>query len=328
MDQLNASPADRRIRYGLLGASQIARSAHIPGLRRAENSVLSGIASRSASKSAAWAAEFGIPRSYGSYEEMLADPEIDAVLITLPMHAHCEWVIKAADAGKHILCEKPMATNVAEMNEMVAAALRNNVILMEAFSHRFPPHLPYVRDLLRRGEIGNVRIVRVEVIYPTLDWQNDSRAQARFGGCVTIECGCYCANTLLYFMEADAIDVAGMATQRSASGVDTTFVGILRFPGDRLGMVCASMETKFRASAEIIGDAGRIEIPSLFEGGTIRIGRTNESGLRSVELTRVDRFSLQISHFSDCILNGTTPVVSLQESLDTIKLLDRLKSSQ
>lgn len=316
------------IRYGLLGASQIARNAHILGIRGAlTNSRLLGIASRGAAKATAWAGEFGIPRPYGSYEDLLADPEIDAVLISLPVHAHAEWVIKAAAAGKHVLCEKPMASSVTELEAMIVAAHTHGVVVMEAFSHRFPPHLPYVKELIDRGEIGAVKLVRAEVIYPTTDWANDSRANPDLGGCVTVECGCYAANTLLYFLGDDPVEVSAYATRRQPCNVDATVTGILRFPGGRLGQITASMETRFRACAEIIGDGGRIEMPNLFTGREVRVLRLGRPDAEVISFDVEDRFVTQIRHFSDCLLNGTPPRVSLDESLATTRLLMRLKAA-
>jgi len=314
-----------QIRYGLLGASNIARSAHIPGIAGAENSTLLGVASRRESKARSFAAEFNIPRAYGSYEEMLADPEIDAVLITLPIHAHCEWILKAAAAKKHVLCEKPMANSNEEMESIIDAAEKNEVRIMEAFSHRFPPHLPHLKALIDEGRIGELKLAKAEVIYPTEDWAKDSRADPKLGGCVTVECGCYCANFMLQIFADTPLDVSGYALRKEGNGVDSTFAGILRFPKNRLGMISASMETCFRASAEVIGDAGRIEIPNLFAGKSIRL--VSATGVEEIEFEFENRFVTQIRHFSDCLLNGESPRVSLAESLETTRLLMRLKEA-
>ncbi len=230
---------------------------------------LFGIASRRAEKAAEWAKEFEIPNTYASYEEMLADPRIDAVINTLPMTLHCDWVVKACETGKHTLCEKPMALSVEEAERIIAAAKANDVIVMEGFTHRFQPQLAHARELVRQGAIGNIRIVRAEVIYATQDWENDSRANAALGGCVTVEAGCYCADTIRYFMQDEPFDVKGFAVQRNEDGLDTTFSGIMKFPGNRLGVMNTCMETSFRACCEVIGTEGRIEMHDLFFGSGI-----------------------------------------------------------
>ena len=317
-----------KIRYGLLGASQIARGVHIDGIRASANSELLGIASRRAAKAAEWAKDLAIPKAYASYEEMLADREIDAVLVSLPMSAHCEWIVKAADAGKHVLCEKPMALSNEEMDQIMAAAERNGVTIMEAFSHRFPDHLPHVKKLIQSGAIGDIRIVKSEVIYTTADWENDTRAQAELGGCVTVEAGCYCANTILYFMEDDPIHVHGLSVQREEGGIDTSFTGIMRFPSGRLAIMSTSMETCFRASAEIIGTEGRIEIPTLFHGFEIKVIRQDSPEEQTIKFANASprgRFTRQIEQFSKCLLDKAPAPISLEESRRTTKLLMQLK---
>ena len=144
------------VRYGLISTSQIDVNAHLPASLDSKNSEIVSISSRTTSKAKAAAAEHGIPRWYGSYEEQLADPETDAVINALPISMHCEWTIKAAEAGKHILCEKPLATTSKDCQRMIDAADRNNVVLVEGFTHRWNPHLRKARELIANGAIGKV----------------------------------------------------------------------------------------------------------------------------------------------------------------------------
>ena len=144
------------VRYGLISTSQIGVNAHLPASLDSKNSEIVSISSRTTSKAKAAAAEHGIPRWYGSYEEQLADPETDAVINALPISMHCEWTIKAAEAGKHILCEKPLATTATDCQRMIDAANSNNVLLVEGFTHRWNPHLRKARELIANGAIGKV----------------------------------------------------------------------------------------------------------------------------------------------------------------------------
>ena len=144
------------VRYGLISTSQIGVNAHLPASLDSKNSEIVSISSRTASKAKAAAAEHGIARWYGSYDEQLADPETDAVINALPISMHCEWTIKAAEAGKHILCEKPLATTATDCQRMIDAANSNNVLLVEGFTHRWNPHLRKARELIANGAIGKV----------------------------------------------------------------------------------------------------------------------------------------------------------------------------
>jgi predicted dehydrogenase len=315
-----------KVRYGLLGASQIARGQHIPAIRQASNAELAGIASRDAAKAAAWAAEMNIPRAYDSYDAMLADPQIDAVLVTLPMSLHCQWIVAAARAGKHVLCEKPMVLSVAEMDAVSQAAAESGVIVLEGFTHVYPGHLAYVADLIASGRIGEVRAVRAEVLYPTRDWAKDTRALKQYGACVLIEAGCYCVQTILHLMQADPTEVCGLGVSRQGCDFETTFAGVMKFPGERLGYMCTTMESSFRAVCDIIGARGRIDLPDLFGGTRVIIDETD--GQRE-ELTfpQTNRFARQIEHFSACVLEGSEPKISLDESRRIIQTLSALRDS-
>jgi D-xylose 1-dehydrogenase (NADP+, D-xylono-1,5-lactone-forming) len=216
-----------------------------------------------------------------------------------------------------------MALSIEEAQSIKDAAEKNNVVVMEGFTHRFQPQLAYVKRLIKDGEIGDIKIVRAEVIYPTVDWENDTRAQAHLGGCVTVEAGCYATNTIRYFMEDEPLEVTGYASQHFEGGIDTSFVGIFRFPKQRLGLMYTSMETEFRASAEIVGSRGRVEMPDLFGSSYITIFTQQETREKCFESP--DRFTAQVEHFSNCILHGYTPEITLEDSLNNTRVLMALK---
>jgi D-xylose 1-dehydrogenase (NADP+, D-xylono-1,5-lactone-forming) len=323
---------NRKLNVGFLGASQILRNQHMGAVQAASNACAYGIASRRASKAAEWATEFGLPRAYSSYEEMLADPAIDVVVNTLPMTLHAEWVCKASAAGKHTLCEKPMALSVDEAEAILREAQRCKVLVMEGFTPWFSPHMAPLRRLIEAGEIGDIRIAKAEVIYTTENWQGDSRANVKLGGCVTVEAGCYCAHALRFFMGGEPQALQGFACRRPdkgpGEGLETSFVGIMQFSGGRLAMMSTSMETSFRASAEIIGTTGRIEIPDLFAGGVARvIDGSAGRGAREIDYGKNNRFQAQIEHFCDCVLHGHPLRIPLEDSLRTTRLLEALVRS-
>jgi len=314
-----------KVRYGFLGASQIIRNSHAKAFAEAANAEVLGVASRRPDKARQYADDLGLPRVY-TYEDMLADPDVDAVLCTLPMSLHCEWTVRAAEAGKHVLCEKPLVLTVEEAERIKAAADANGVLVLEAFTHVYPPQMAYVRGLLDEGRIGEIRVIRSEVLYPTRDWDNDTRANPALGGRVLIEAGCYCMHTIRHFMGAEPVEYKGFAVHRNDGQLQTTFAGVMRFAGNRLGYLCTTMESPFRACAEIIGAEGRIEMPDLFNGSRIVVLRQGE---KPAEITfDVDnRFRMQVEHFSDCILRGDQPIVSLDDSIANIRALTALNDS-
>lgn len=317
---------NKKLRIGLLGASQIARNAHLPALLKASNAVPAGIASRRASKAAEWAKEYNIPRAYESYDALLADPEIDAVLNTLPFNLHAEWTIKAARAGKSTLCEKPLTETAADARAMVQAVRENGVVFMEAFSHHFSGSVQRLQDYLAEGLIGEIKVIRAEVLYQILDWSKDTRGNSDLGASVVVEAGCYAVNTIRALMGAEPDAVTGCAGIKENPGAfDASFVGTMKFPGDRLACLTSTMESPFRACCEILGTEGRIYTPDLFHGTRYEI--TDKTGVREDRFEGSDRFRLQLEHFADCVINGREPRITPEDSAANMVVLDRLRES-
>ena len=315
----NATPA---VRYGIAGVSSIARKCHVPSFYGTRNARLVAVASRSASRARSLAAEHGIPLSFGTYADMLAAPEVDAVIVTLPNSLHAEWTVRAAESGKHVLCEKPLATSAAEAEAMIAAARHNGVVLMEGFTHRFLPQMDFVLGAVRHGTVGETVCVRTELTYTLKDWERDSRARAELAGGALMDAGCYCVNTVRFLMEGEPDEVHGYARMRN--GVDATFSGVMRF-GERTAIVHASMEEPFRACCEVSGTRGRILVPDLFFGTEVLVvsdGRENTH-----RFSPVDRFRCQLEHFSRCVHRGATPRVTVDDSLGNARVLAVLSSA-
>ncbi len=234
-----------KARYGFPGASQILKNQHAKAFEEAQGAEVLGVASRSSEKARQYAEDLSLPRVY-TYEEMLDDPRVEAVLITLPMNLHCQWAVRAAEAGKHVLCEKPMVLTVEEGLRIKVAADANGVVVLEAFTHVYPRQMQVVRELLDEGRIGKIRAIGAEVLYPTKDWDNDTRADPALGGRVLIEAGCYCMHTIRHFMGSEPVEYKGLAVHRNDGDLQTTFTGIMKFPHNRLGYLCMTMETAFR----------------------------------------------------------------------------------
>lgn len=172
----------QKLRWGIMGCAQIATNSVMPAIQESESGIIAAVASRGLEKSSAVAAEFGIEKAYGSYEELLADQEIDAVYIPLPNHLHREWVIRAAEAGKHVLCEKPIALNSAEAAEMVEACRKAGVHLAEAYMYRHHPRIAELQDIIARGEIGELRSIRGTFTYNDAGDTTNIRFKSAWGG--------------------------------------------------------------------------------------------------------------------------------------------------
>ena len=192
------------------------------------------MASRSHGKAQTYARENGFERSYGSYQALLKDPEVDVIYNPLPNHLHCEWTIRALEAGKHVLCEKPMALSVAECRRMIATAKRHRRLLMEAFMYRLHPQTLKVQELIGKGAIGEIRVIRAGFGFSLNEAAKNVRLVSRMGGGCLMDVGCYCVNAMRTFFREEPHQVMGQAERGKISGVDMTFGGLLMFSRGRL----------------------------------------------------------------------------------------------
>jgi predicted dehydrogenase len=314
-----------RVRYGVLSTAQIARNAHIPAAKKADNAEIVAISSRDKDRAVHWADELEIPTAYGSYDALLSDPDIDAVINPLPNSMHCEWTIKAFEAGKHVLCEKPLAVTVAETKRMIAAADANGVLLMEGFTPHFTPIPGFLRDAIAAGEIGEIKIVRSELLYTIQDWENDSRVQENLAGGALLDAGCYCVNMIRTVMGEEPLQVSAFAHVRPSLGVDTTFAGLLHFPDERVATMATGMEEPFRFTLEVVGTEGSLYTENVFAAAEVVIRQGGDA--RVVTFESLDRFQKQLEHFSDCILHGRAPRISTDDSLHNTEVLVALRSA-
>ena len=295
------------VRYGVISTAQIAINRHLPAAVESHNSEVVAISSRTPERAEQAAKDNDIERWYGTYEEMLADPDIDAVINPLPNSMHHEWTIKAAEAGKHILCEKPIAVTMAEVRETIAAAEANGVLLVEAFMHRLNPHMRRVRQLVAEGVIGEPRHFAAVLAFTSRDTATDVRLKPDLAGGGMWDAGCYAVSAARFILSAEPTSAAAFSYDSGNFGVDTTFSGLLEFPGGAVAHVRSSVEQPRTNMGEVIGTAGKILIPSLFEEDTSIIIEDADGNQRVEEFDGPPRFTVQISDFSDCVLNGTTP---------------------
>ena len=316
------------VRWGILGVAKIAMKAFVPGIAGAANAELVAVASRDGDKAAAAAAEIGIDRSYGSYAELLADPDVDAVYNPMPNHLHAEWSIKAMEAGKHVLCEKPLAMNAAVAEEMAAASERTGKLLMEAFMYRFHPQWQTVRQLIADGRIGTVQAVRSWFHYPP-NPKTNVRYVPEYGGGGLLDVGCYCIDSARMIFGEDPVAATGRLTIDDETGVDVLAAGLLEF-STGYAVFTAGMEQDLAQQVHITGTEGQIAVPRAFNPWPDRpsvVVLRRPDGDETVEIPVTNQFTLEIEAFSQAVLDGAAePPVPLSNALANMRVLDALRN--
>ncbi|MFC0214965.1 Gfo/Idh/MocA family protein [Paenibacillus chartarius] len=316
-----------KLRWGILGCAGIAKRSVIPGIRESELGEVTAIASRDLDKAKETAASLDIARAYGSYEELLADPEIDAVYIPLPNHLHKEWTIRAAEAGKHVLCEKPIALTAEEAAEMVAASRKAGVHFEEAFMYRHHPRYKMIKDVLASGEIGEVRGIHGTFTFNSAANKGNVRFRRDWGGGALYDVGVYpiSAARLLLGAEPVAATVQALFSPEH-DDVDMMASGLLEFPGSvGLTFDCA-MWAAFRNTLEVLGTDGRIEVPGAFvypkEAGGGNFFVHTKEGRREVEVPEVNQYALQADNFARVVLQGEAPLMPVEDTVAGMRVLD------
>lgn len=315
----------QKLRYGVLSTAQIALNKHIPASKEINNAEIVAISSRDKKKAQDAAQKHDISKAYGTYDELIADPNIDAIINPLPNGLHCEWTIKAAESGKHILCEKPLAATPEECQRMIDAANANNVLLYEGFTQHFNPIMSTMHQLISNGTIGDITLIRSELTYTIQDWENDVRVDKDLAGGALMDAGCYCVNTVRALMQSEPESVTATEKIHPKRGVDALFTGLLKFPKDRIAYIATGMEQPFRFTVEVIGTKGSFYTPNLFNGTDLTLSANGKTETQKFDL--VNRFALQLEHFSNCVLNGTPLRVSPQDGKNNVAVLTALKQS-
>ena len=233
----------------------------IPGIKSSRSGSLVALASRDRATARAWADEFGIKIAHGSYQDLIDDPAVDAVYMPLPNELHRPWVMAAADAGKHVLCEKPLALDAREAALMVEHCRKRNVVLIEAFMWRHQPRTLKLLEMVRNGELGELRFFRSSFSFPIQagDWRLDPLR----GGGALFDVGCYGLSAARLFAGSEPTGVHAMA-HLGATGVDLSLTAELTFPGGTLAVIDCSFEQPYRCSFELVGKQGVIEVPDAY----------------------------------------------------------------
>ena len=317
--------AKDKVRWAMLCTARINRAV-IPPIRASARSELVAVGSRSLETGQAYARKWDIPRAHGSYDALLADPEVDAVYIGLPNGQHAEWAIRCAEAGKHVLCEKPLATTVEDAERMYGAAQRHGTVLAEAFMYRHHPQTHLVFDLINQGRIGPVRVVHGNFSF-FLEPGDDIRLNPKLDGGSLWDLGCYPVSYTRTMLGQEPVEVIGRQ-HVTAEGVDTTFAGMLRFPSGALAVFDCGFRAPDRWGMEFVGEEGSLNIPSPFKPTasdyvTLRRGGTSEN----ITAPPMELYFGEIEDMADAILNGKPSLISREDSVAGIRSLVALYQS-
>jgi predicted dehydrogenase len=309
------------VRIGVLGAANIARKVVIPSILSADGVELVAIGSES-SKAADFIAEAGLTDVRAcSYEELLAADDVEAVYIPLPNHLHAPWSKRAAEAGKHVLCEKPAARTRAEAEDAIEHCVSRGVIWMEAFMYRFHPQWRLVFDHLQGGAIGELRHAS-SVFTFTVTSSENVRRQADIGGGCLYDVGYYCVNAVRWTMGAEPVAVSATMNV-AAEGIDEEFTGLLEFGDGRTASIHSAFTQPYRHEVELLGTSGRIRIPTAFVNRSDPL--TIEVEGERVETPGDDEYRLEVEDFARCVAAGRQPeVVSHEDTLANMAAIDAL----
>jgi predicted dehydrogenase len=323
-----------KIQWGILSTANIGIKRVIPAILSGERGAIGAIASRDASRAAEVAARFAIPRSHGSYEALLDDSKIDAVYNPLPNHLHVEWTVKALNAGKHVLCEKPLGLNAAETQAIVDARDRNQKRVIEAFMLRHHPQWHRVRALVQAGRIGTVRSIQSAFLFTVLDPRN-VRNQAELGGGALYDVGCYPLVTARYVFGAEPVRVIALIDRDAELRVDTLTSGLLEFPGGGQLVFSSALRSAAYQRVTILGTSGRIEMPVPFTPSkdwacriTIDSGKSLDGSSAEFEdFPAVDQYALQCDAAAAVFLGETQQEFPIEDGIATMRIIDALYRS-
>ena len=318
------------LRWGVLGAAKIAREKVIPAMQQAPNCDVTGIASRSIDTARNAADGLGIARAYGSYEDLLDDADIDAVYIPLPNHLHVPWSIRALEAGKHVLCEKPIGLDAAEARQLAeASAQRPRLKIMEAFMYRHHPQWRETKELVDGGAIGELR-----AIHSTFAYYNDDpanvRNQADIGGGALMDIGCYCISLARFLFAREPERVAGTMKLHPTFGTDILTSGVLDFGSDGASSFVCGTQMAPHQHVDVFGTAGKIAIDIPFNAPPDRptiIHHTLERETRTITLDVVDQYTIQGELFARAVLEDAPVPTPLDDAVANMEVIDALRRS-
>jgi predicted dehydrogenase len=311
------------VRFGIISTAHINRLV-IPGAHASDEVELVAVASRDRARAEAYAREWEIERAYGSYDALLDDPDIEAVYISLPNNMHCEWSVRSVEAGKHVLCEKPLGRSAAEVEEAFDAAERAGRLLMEAFMYRHNPQTARLVELVHEGAIGELRFIRSAFSYPLFDVDN-IRLRTDVDGGSLMDVGCYCVDGSR-LLAGEPESVYGEA-YLGPTGTDWVFAGTLRFAGGVLAQFDSGTCLPDRGELDAVGTEGSLFLddPWHCRRPVLELRRTD--GVERIELRPEDSYRLELENLSRAIRGGAQPLLGREDGVAQARVLEALFQS-
>jgi xylose dehydrogenase (NAD/NADP) len=317
----------KNLNWGILGLASIA-SAIVQVLRSSERSSVVAVASRDQDRADSFAKANDVSRAYGSYEDLINDPAIDVIYIPLPNNLHAEWTVRALNAGKHVLCEKPLVTKAAELDDIEAAVAATGLTVVEAFMSLHHPQAQTAKALLDSGAIGRPRFVDAWFGYDfPLDRRDDIRLRQDTEGGSFWDVGVYPNSYISYLLGSSPTSVTAVKVSQ-IDGVDTGFAGQFLYPDGVLAQMWCSLETFFQQGVRVVGERGVLEIPIPWMPGMVdrtKLGEdtfltvTTDAGARTIRLPASNPFLAEVTALENQVLDGAAPIVSLGQSRDFLE---------
>jgi predicted dehydrogenase len=315
-----------KLQWGVLSTSKFARTKMIPAIRHCAFAEVAAIASRDAVKAQEIAAEAGIPKIYGSYEELLADPKIDVIYNPLPNNLHVPWSIKALEAGKSVLCEKPIATSAAEAEQLLEAAKKYpHLKVMEAFMYRHHPQWRRAKQLVDEGQIGELKTIQSFFSFYNKDPQN-IRNQVDVGGGAVMDIGCYCISLARFIFDAEPKRVYGVVDRDPQFGTDYIASGLLEFDRGTSTFTCSTQLAPYQR-VNICGTGGRIEIEIPFNAPPdlpCKMWLQTGAGIEEIVFEVCDQYTIEADLFSQAVINGTPVPTPLEDAVANMRVIEEL----
>jgi len=312
------------MRWGLLSTAHI-NEAILGGADATDEATVVAVASRDRPRAEAYAREHGIERAHGSYEALLEDPDVDAVYVPLPNSMHVPWSVRALEAGKHVLCEKPLTRRAAEAEEAFDAAERSGRLLAEAFMWRHHPQVARLRELLDAGTIGRLRLVRAAFSFPIAS-QDDIRMFSELDGGSLMDVGCYCLSGTRLVAGTEPERVYGEQVL-GGDGVDIAFSAVLRFPDDVVGQFDCGFAVAKRGELVAVGEEGTITLSDPWHGRTAIIAVQREVGIDRVDVDPVNSYALELEDFARAARGEAEPLLGRQDALAQARAIEALYRS-
>ena len=320
----------KKVRWGILSTARIGTGKVIPAMQAGDYSEIAGIASRSQASARDAAEQLGIPKAYGTYEDLLADADIDAVYIPLPNHLHVPWSIKALEAGKHVLCEKPIGLDAADAEKLREAARDHPKLkVMEAFMYRMHPQWQRTRELIESGTIGDLRAVQSFFSFFNDDPDN-IRNSAEYGGGALMDVGCYCVSLARFLFDAEPERIESVMDVDPEFGVDRLTSALLDFGGGRTSTFTCATQLARHQRVHAVGTEGAIEIEVPFNAPPDRACRLfhhHDGETDEIVLDVCDQYTIQGDLFSRAILEDTAVPTPLEDAVANMRTIDAVRSA-